>query len=258
MPGTRWLLLALYCLHLQFAWAEDPSYIKTSDGVIVFTDPAFTGTSNAVKLEVVADNIIRVIACPVKEITPSQSLVTVYSKRQDLSRNVTSSKENLTLKTKALTAIINLKTGIVSFWDLKGKWILGEKAVARRSFWPAVFEGKRLYHLVQTFQTTPDDGWYGLGQHQSGIMNYRGQQVNFFQNNTEVAVPFLISSKNYGILWDNYSLTSVGDVRPLHQLSSFALFSKNGAIIPIKYSEPLKTIIIGERKGEFDGMPKKK
>ena len=65
-----------------------------------------------------------------------------------------------------------------------------------------------------------------LGQHQDGIMNYKGQQVTFFQNNTEVAVPFLISSKNYGILWDNYSLTRAGDVRPFHQLSAMQLFSK--------------------------------
>jgi alpha-D-xyloside xylohydrolase len=57
-------------------------------------------------------------------------------------------------------------------------------------------------------------------------MNYRGQQVTFFQNNTEVAIPFLISSKNYGILWDNYSLTRAGDIRPLHQLSAMQLFSK--------------------------------
>ena len=59
-------------------------------------------------------------------------------------------------------------------------------------------------------------------------MNYRGQQVTFFQNNTEVAIPFLVSAKNYGILWDNYSLTKAGDVRPLHPLSSLQLFSKKG------------------------------
>ena len=59
-------------------------------------------------------------------------------------------------------------------------------------------------------------------------MNYKGQQVTFFQNNTDVAVPFLVSAKNYGILWDNYSLTKAGDVRPTHSLSSLQLFSKKG------------------------------
>lgn len=208
--------------------AEPPSYLTTRDGVIVFTDPLVTGTSNAVKLEVIADNIIRVIAAPVKKIDSIQSLITVYTKRPDLVWNIIPYKETLTLKTKSLIAVVHLKTGTVSFWDLKGKKILEERQPSGRRFQPTVFEGKRYYNLTQTFQTTPDDAWYGLGQHQDGIMNYKGQQVNFFQNNTEVAIPFLISNKNYGILWDNYSLTKVGDVRPSHPLSQLQLFSKNG------------------------------
>lgn len=213
---------------LNVLLAEPPSYITTPDGVIVFTDPLITGTSNAVKLEVITDNIIRVMAAPGKEMTPTQSLVTVYSKRPGLSWDVIPSKDSLTLKTKKLTAIVDLKTGAVTFRDQTGKKILAEKQPLGRQFQPAVFDGKRHYTLTQAFQTTPSDAWYGLGQHQDGIINYRGQQVTFFQNNTEVAVPFLISNKNYGILWDNYSLTRAGDVRPLHPLADLQLLSKKG------------------------------
>jgi alpha-D-xyloside xylohydrolase len=225
----RFLLFSL--LNIAFfnaLMAAPPAYITTPDGVIIFTDPLVTGTSNAVKLEVVSDNIIRVIAAPGKEIANTQSLVTAYSKKRGLVWNVISSKTSLTLKTKYITAIVDLKTGAVSFFDPKGKKILAEKQPHPRSFQPAVFDGKRLYALTQTFQTTPDDAWYGLGQHQDGVINYRDEQVTFFQNNTEVAIPFLISSKNYGVLWDNYSLTKAGDVRPMKQLTSLQLFSKNG------------------------------
>jgi alpha-D-xyloside xylohydrolase len=223
----RLLLTFLGICFINVLLAEPPSYIQTKDGITVFTDPVFTGTSNAVKLEVISDNIIRVIASPGKEIAATQSLITVYTKANDLAWNVISSKDNLTLKTKFLTAIVNRKTGCVSFFDARGKKIVGEKPVSGRSFQPAVFDGQRYYNLNQTFQSTSDDAWYGLGQHQDGVLNYRGQQISFFQNNTEVAVPFLISSKNYGILWDNYSLTKAGDTRPLHPLSSLQLFSKN-------------------------------
>ena len=223
----RFLLFSL--LNIAFfnaLMAEPPAYITTPDGVIIFTDPLVTGTSNAVKLEVIADNIIRVIASPGKEIALTQSLVTVYSKRPDLSWTVIPSKETLTLKTKSLSAIVDLKTGVVTFRDREGKKILGEKRPFGRLFQPVVFDGKRHFNCTQTFQTTADDAWYGLGQHQDGVINYRGQQVTFFQNNTEVAIPFLVSNKNYGILWDNYSLTRAGDVRPLNPLSSIQLFSK--------------------------------
>ena len=92
----RLLLLSFLC---AFAFndllAGPPSYIQTKDGIIVFTDPAFTGTSHAVKLEVVADNIIRVIAAPGKEILSAQSLVTVYTKRTDLTWKLISSGDKL-------------------------------------------------------------------------------------------------------------------------------------------------------------------
>jgi len=208
--------------------AKPPLYIQTREGVIVFTDPVFTGSSNAVKLEVIADNIIRVTAAPGKEINPSQSLITVYTKKPDLNWKVISSKDRLSLQTKVLTAVVDLKTGTVSFWDARGKKIISEKPITGRSFQPAIFDGKSYYNLSQTFQSVPGDAWYGLGQHQDGVINYRGQQATFFQNNTEVAIPFLVSNKNYGILWDNYSLTTAGDVRAFHPLSALQLFSKKG------------------------------
>jgi alpha-D-xyloside xylohydrolase len=224
-------LLLLIFLSVSFSnvlLAEPPSYIQTKDGIIIFTDPLFTGTSKAVKLEVVSDNIIRVIAAPAKEIVVAQSLVTIYSKNSDLSWNVVSSKEAITLKTKKLIAIVDLKTGAVSFRDHSGNIIVHEKPLFGRSFQPAIFDGQPFYGITQTFQVSSDEGLYGLGQHQDGIMNYKGKQVTFFQNNTEVAVPFLISSKNYGILWDNYSLTKAGDARSFHPLSTLQLFSKSG------------------------------
>ena len=229
MLRIRLLVLCLFSILLfHDTSAEAPTYIKTNDGIIVYTDPLITGKSNAVKLEVISDYIIRVIVTPDKEMPVKQSLVTVYTKKTDLTWDVIPSKENITVKTKALIAIVNLKTGVVGFYDLKGRKILSEKQTAGRLFQPVVFDGKRSYSVVQTFQTSNDDAWYGLGQHQDGIYNYRGQQVNFFQNNTEVAIPFLVSSKNYGILWDNYSLTTVGDTRLFHQLFALQLFSKKG------------------------------
>ena len=125
--------LLLLCLLLacvaNVLLAEPPSYIQTKDGVIVFTDPVFTGTSNAVKLEVVSDNIIRVTAAPFKKNVSTESLVVVHNKRSDIVWNIVPSKDKLTLKTKTLTAIINLKTGVVSFWDSNGKKIIGEKTI---------------------------------------------------------------------------------------------------------------------------------
>jgi alpha-D-xyloside xylohydrolase len=130
------LLLSCFC---AFAFndllAAPPSYIQTKDGVIDFTDPAYTGTSHAVKIEVISDNIIRVTAAPGKEMGIAQSLITVYSKRPDLFWNVIPTKDSLTLRTKKLTAVVDLKTGAVTFRDNKGLVDMGlyGKQYRRRS-----------------------------------------------------------------------------------------------------------------------------
>lgn len=224
----RFLLLLFSLVFASFfnvLLAAPPGYIQTREGVIVYTNPAYTGAVNAVKLEVITENIIRVVVAPGKEIIPVRSLVTVYSKKNETDWKVYHSGERIILKTKNITAIVDTKTGAVTFLNAKGKKILSEKP--GHSFQPAIFDGKSFYSLTRTFQSVSGDAWYGLGQHQNGVINYRGQQTTFFQNNTEVAIPFLVSNNNYGILWDNYSLTKAGDVRPFHPLSSLQLFSKN-------------------------------
>jgi alpha-D-xyloside xylohydrolase len=224
----RWMLFLSLFLCL-FAHASDPgTFTRTADGVIVHPNPLVTGSQQTVKLEVVSQNIIRVLVSPGNTLPQVNSFVTVYRKDPSVVWSLDSASGFVTLKTKALSATVQLQSGTVAFFDASGNRILAEKTYGGRSIKPQVFEGQRSYSFVQSFQTTPDDSYYGLGQHQDDVYNYKGQQVTLFQNNTEVAVPFLVSSKNYGILWDNYSLTQIGDVRPYQPLSALRLFSKNG------------------------------
>jgi alpha-D-xyloside xylohydrolase len=51
------------------------------------------------------------------------------------------------------------------------------------------------------------EAFYGLGQHQAGVLNYRGESVDISQDNTNISVPLLLSSNGYGIFWNNGSRT---------------------------------------------------
>ena len=68
----------------------------------------------------------------------------------------------------------------------------------------------------QQFNRGTDEGFYGLGQHQIGQMNYNGEDVELAQHNMDVAIPFVVSTRNYGLLWDNNSVTRFGDPAALH------------------------------------------
>ncbi|MDE5922095.1 MAG: alpha-xylosidase, partial [Muribaculum sp.] len=70
---------------------------------------------------------------------------------------------------------------------------------------------------------------YGLGQHQSNEFNYKGKNEELFQYNTKVSVPFVVSTDNYGILWDSYSLCRWGNPKDYSQLGDvFTLYDAKG------------------------------
>jgi len=230
MRRLPYYFLALLCYFLLctrvVAGGNESYFVKTGDGVIVY--PRQPGIA-FVKLQVITGNIIRVTSGPDKTNTEHNSLITTGKIISDTVKwDVEEAPGKIILKTTAVIATADANTGAVSFTDVQGNAIINERAVNGRSFQPAVYNGTPLYTIQQTFETSPDDAYYGLGQHQYEVFNYKGHQVNLFQNNTEVAVPFLLSNKNYGILWDNYSITTVGDPRPYLPLSSLKLFSKNG------------------------------
>ena len=57
------------------------------------------------------------------------------------------------------------------------------------------------------FSTTDDEFLYGLGQFQDGHSNLAGLSRHLTQVNTQISVPVVISSKGYGIIWNNYAKT---------------------------------------------------
>jgi alpha-D-xyloside xylohydrolase len=62
----------------------------------------------------------------------------------------------------------------------------------------------------QKFVLDSEEGIYGLGQHpEKGSMDYVGNCVQLRQENTKVAIPVLLSSKGYALLWDNPAITAV-------------------------------------------------
>jgi alpha-D-xyloside xylohydrolase len=60
-----------------------------------------------------------------------------------------------------------------------------------------------LFHVDACFEAYDDEHIYGLGQHQHGRLDQKGCVIDLVQRNTEVSIPFLLSSRSYGFLWNN-------------------------------------------------------
>ena len=225
----RFALLAFASLLPAFKVSAQKAKVdKQADGVVIHLPRAHADATHTLRLQVVSNKIIHVQASPLDSVSSQQSLMVVPQTGAPVKWQYREKKGQGILSTGELTATVSLTTGEIRFADAKGRPILQERKNGGKIFTPTVADGQRLYQIQQVFESPVDEGLYGLGQHQNGTMNYRGQQVELTQNNTDVAVPFLVSSKNYGILWDNYSITKVSDTRDYEPISSLKLYSADG------------------------------
>lgn len=77
---------------------------------------------------------------------------------------------------------------------------------AYRSLRPVEVNGEDTYHSEVSFGIYGShEGIYGLGQHQAGVWNYRGETIDLSQENTNIAIPLFVSTNGYGIFWNNPS-----------------------------------------------------
>ena len=203
-------------------------YEKESGGIVVNVDSHADNDVRKVRLKVYGDKIIRVTATPDKEFAPDASLC-VLPRPTDVKYEVEETDSTVTVVTSSVRATVSLSTGDVEFHDRNGKLILAE-AEGGREFYPIEVEDTKGYTVRQVFRSlSEDEGIYGLGQHQSDEFNYKGKNEELFQYNTKVSVPFVVSTDNYGILWDSYSLCRWGNPEGYKQLGGvFKLFDKEG------------------------------
>jgi len=116
------------------------------------------------------------------------------------------SAQQLKLITNAVSVVYNKQNGVITFADKAGKVFLSEKA-GSRFLKPNTVGDQPCYIAEQAFVSPVDESLFGLGQFQDGQFNLRNVSRKLTQVNSQIAIPFLYSSKGYGILWHQYGLT---------------------------------------------------
>ena len=197
------LLVAIAAENIPASAARAPvtTVQKQADGVLLQT-----GT-NVLRLQVWSDRVIRVTFAPGADLPKARSF-SVIVKPARVKWKSSETPDAVVLETAAIRAQVDKKTGAVGFFDLNGKPILQE-AENGRDFFTTTATNFNGTSARQKFMLPPGERIYGLGQHQSGMWNYRGTTVHLQQRNMEVGIPVLVSSKGYGVLWDNPAVTDV-------------------------------------------------
>ena len=151
------------------------------------------------------------------------------------------------IATAGLTIGVSRTSGAIRFADAHGATLL------RETDWPlprqlrgVVTDGEATHQASVWFQLTPEESLYGLGQHQNGLLNQRNREMELTQDNTNISIPFFLSSKGYGIFWNNASATHWNNrFQPVLSISSDVAGSVDYFFL---YGPAFDKIIAGYRK----------
>ena len=241
MKPTKTLLVSA-ALILGAMGAQAADFVQNGNYLTVQLKQHQNYGPSQIRLQVVNDRIIRVQATAEQSFRSKQSLIIVPQEGK-ANYKVEEQGDDLIITTAAMRAVLNEATGQITFYDLKGQVLLNEVAQGGKTFKPFTVPDREIgvdiakvpdaqkhgWSWRALFDSPDNEAFYGLGQHQSEELNMKGKNEDLFQYNTKVSVPFVISNKNYGILWDSYSYSRWGNPDDYLQLNrAFKLYDKDG------------------------------
>lgn len=156
------------------------------------------------RLQVCTDSIIHVVYSLAPTVPRRPDFILTKTQWPNVSFRLDSSDAKvISLSTARIKIVINRENSSLAFQDADGHTLAEENT---RTLNPVEVNGEKTFHaerFVSMWGT--QEALYGLGQHQAGVWNYRGEAVDLSQDNTNIAVPIVLSSNGYGIFWNNGS-----------------------------------------------------
>ena len=171
-------------------------------------DNALVGKNagETVKVEAWGKNALRVRVTRLSDFTGKDHALTEHICNVSAEVEIFENKARIT--NGCLSCIIDSK-GCISFYDGDRK-ILSERS---KNHMAPAREYNSLtcdsFEVSQYFEADPAEKFFGMGQYQQPDLNLKGCMLELAQRNTQVTIPFALSNKGYGILWNN---PGIGDV----------------------------------------------
>ena len=155
-----------------------------------------------------------------EDIPHGEALIVVEEEDHWVGDGTIDKKEKATITNGRIQAVVNF-AGIITFYR-DGQQILREYyrmydgTLSRESrclkvinrTWKGVIGGSE-YELNVKFESNDGEKIFGMGQYQQPYLDLKGCTLELAQRNSQISVPFAVSSLGYGFLWNNPAVGQV-------------------------------------------------
>jgi len=197
-------LLLLSCMAGTNANAAVQSFSKETDGVNFKLD------KGALKIKVCSADIIEVKYTTLNSFLNKESLVVTNKWAQPAAFTVADNGSSVVITTAKLKVAVDKATNAISYLTKAGQVITAEDKADNKSMQAATIAGINTYNCSTQFISPADEGLFGLGCHplDSLSINYKGRNQEMLIKYMTGAIPVLLSTKGFGLMWDNYSASN--------------------------------------------------
>jgi alpha-D-xyloside xylohydrolase len=190
----------------------------------------FQMVNGLMEIDPLSADVVRVRYTSLNAFETKQSLVVMASATpQKPAFTVREQGDEILIITDKLMMSVDRSTGGIAYSDLRGRVVLAEDGRAGKTMLPATLVGEQTYSCGTRFLSPPDEGLFGLGCHplDSGSIDYRGRKQDLLIKYMTGAIPVLLSSRGYGLLWDNYSASVFDGTLP----GKYSYGSESGSMV---------------------------
>jgi alpha-D-xyloside xylohydrolase len=211
------------------------TYFTRPDGLCIHSDQGW------LLLTPYTSCLIRIRYSLKPDFSSKASLIVTTHPDPNVQFTVQETGGNLLLATSEITVVIDRHTTAFTYLDCHGTLLTREPACGGKTLEPvdvivSVFDDetptesqenadgvrvdaqpvrqvvdRQAYHTRLEFEWADGEGLYGLGSHEEGMFNLRGQHQYLYQQNMKAVVPVLVSTRGYGIFMDSCSLMTFHD-----------------------------------------------
>ncbi|GAA4327128.1 hypothetical protein GCM10023149_30360 [Mucilaginibacter gynuensis] len=180
------------------------NFKKQPDGVLFNLD------KGRLKIKICSADIIEVKYTIFDSFSDQASLVVSNKWKQATAFKVTDAVSSIIVATTRLKIVVNKATNAISYFTTDGKLITSESKTGGKTMQAATIAGIDTYNCSTAFNSPGNEGLFGLGCHplDSLSINNKGRNQDMAIKYLTGAIPVMLSTRGYGLMWDNYSASN--------------------------------------------------